>query len=339
MTSISTPHVRISAEEAQLAKHERAIRAAQKKGLKSFVEIGHELAAIRDGGSPSQRLYRTTHGTFEEYCQDVWGWSRQHAYRLIESASVYSVLSKLVTKLPSTESQLRELNRCDSPEKAAELWNRIVESKPEKITARLIGEYIDGKHDPLPDSITEAEEDDPTADEDWRKLAIPKLIELVGDDQLGVQRACDIVAVLGAHPDQQEFVLSMWGGAWGKQWYHVRNWLDAFASESESTQTGTDDPAVTPPNPPVGAPDAVKAAATNEGPLRCDPLAQANSAERQGKTQIEKRRDARRKVVVNLERAANALDEYQELVPNRGHGELIKLMQDCITRLWGVGQR
>ncbi|HOC57307.1 MAG TPA: hypothetical protein PKI20_16935 [Verrucomicrobiota bacterium] len=53
------------------------------KGRKTFVEVGLALAEIRD-----LRLYRREYSGFEEYCQKKWGWTKQHAYRLIEAAPV-----------------------------------------------------------------------------------------------------------------------------------------------------------------------------------------------------------------------------------------------------------
>ncbi len=55
-----------------------------------------------------KRLYRQTHSTFEAYCRERWGWSRQRAYQQIEAASYVSSLSTGVDK-PETERQARAL--------------------------------------------------------------------------------------------------------------------------------------------------------------------------------------------------------------------------------------
>ena len=47
------------------------------------MEVGLALAEIRD-----LRLYRREYSGFAEYCREKWGWTRQHAYRLIEAAPV-----------------------------------------------------------------------------------------------------------------------------------------------------------------------------------------------------------------------------------------------------------
>ena len=66
-------------EQSELAQHEATIE----RGLKTFVEVGFALMAIRDG-----RLYRQNHGTFEAYCQGRWGFTRMRASQLIAAAEV-----------------------------------------------------------------------------------------------------------------------------------------------------------------------------------------------------------------------------------------------------------
>ena len=66
------------------------------RGLNTFVDVGNALAAIRDG-----KLYRETHGTFEDYCRDKWGFSRPRAYQFIEAAETVGILSTIVDKPPA----------------------------------------------------------------------------------------------------------------------------------------------------------------------------------------------------------------------------------------------
>ena len=51
-------------ETRLLAECERIIDA----GIKAFCEMGKALVTIRD-----RKLYRETHGTYEDYCKDRWG--------------------------------------------------------------------------------------------------------------------------------------------------------------------------------------------------------------------------------------------------------------------------
>lgn len=66
-------------ESKRLIALEKSIAAGQK----TFVEVGLALAEIRDS-----KLYRSDFNSFEEYCREKWGWTKQHAYRLIEAAPV-----------------------------------------------------------------------------------------------------------------------------------------------------------------------------------------------------------------------------------------------------------
>jgi hypothetical protein len=59
------------------------LEAVIKDGLKTFWEVGHALAEIRD-----KRLYREEYDTFREYCDKKWGFSDRRARQLISSAEV-----------------------------------------------------------------------------------------------------------------------------------------------------------------------------------------------------------------------------------------------------------
>lgn len=85
------------------------------RGRQTFVEVGEALAEIRD-----QRLYRDTHGTFEDYCRERWSMDRVNAHRHIEAAQVVGMLS--TDNRPSTVRQTRELARAEDP---AATWQRV----------------------------------------------------------------------------------------------------------------------------------------------------------------------------------------------------------------------
>ena len=63
-------------EEKDRLKLERQVERA-------FYLAGCALRELRD-----RKLYRSTHETFEKYCQDRFGMQRRHPYRLIDAASV-----------------------------------------------------------------------------------------------------------------------------------------------------------------------------------------------------------------------------------------------------------
>ena len=115
--------------------------------------MGNALATIQ-----RERLYRETHATFEQYCQEKWDVGRQHAYRLIDAAGVVKDLSpngdadtKAGTRqvcLPGTESQARALAKIKEPEQRRETWEKLLKTAPLDdagnvvITAKLIEEQV-----------------------------------------------------------------------------------------------------------------------------------------------------------------------------------------------------
>ncbi|NJL04998.1 MAG: hypothetical protein HC911_08855 [Chloroflexaceae bacterium] len=102
------------------------------RGLKTFFEVGAALARVRE-----LRLYRTTHATFEAYCQDRWDFSKTYANNLIAATSVRENLTTIVVKhLPANEAQARPLTRLHDPEQQREVWQQALATAPEgRITA------------------------------------------------------------------------------------------------------------------------------------------------------------------------------------------------------------
>lgn len=97
-------------EKTQLGACETAIE----KGVKS---VGENLLTIRD-----QRLYRASYGTFEEYCEQRWGFKKSYANRLITAGKTAARLGTIVTKdqVPTAEGHLREIAKAPE-EKQAEV--------------------------------------------------------------------------------------------------------------------------------------------------------------------------------------------------------------------------
>lgn len=104
-------------------------------GMKTFYEVGMALMQIRDN-----RYYRKTHGTFEEFCKEKWGFDRTYAHRLIKSSEVVDNLLP-TGNIPTSERAVRPLTRIKDPEEQREVYQRAVETAPEgKVTARHIEE-------------------------------------------------------------------------------------------------------------------------------------------------------------------------------------------------------
>jgi hypothetical protein len=90
MTPISLQAEMTAADKQQLQELEAVI----KKGLNTYMEVGSALAQIR-----GQRLYREKHSTFEEYCREVWGFSKTHINRQISAVRVADVLAPIGVKI------------------------------------------------------------------------------------------------------------------------------------------------------------------------------------------------------------------------------------------------
>ena len=129
----------ISIIESRLTELEQVIS----HGLQTFVEVGNALKEIRDS-----RLYRQAHGTFEDYCSDRWGFSREYGRLLISSAQVSQQMATIVGKSPATESQARELGRIKDTEERQEVWQQVTEEhEPQEITAKVIRETVETRQE------------------------------------------------------------------------------------------------------------------------------------------------------------------------------------------------
>jgi len=140
-----------------LTKQEEADRhRLELKVERAFYEAGAALRELRD-----KRLYRSTHRTFEDYCQERFGYTRRRPYQLIEAAIVFENLSALGTRnsqpddlctngtqnhlfpmskpiLPTSERQVRDLIKLE-PDRQWEAWQQAVEEAGNKVpTSRIV---------------------------------------------------------------------------------------------------------------------------------------------------------------------------------------------------------
>lgn len=108
------------------------------KGLQTFVDVGGALLEVRDS-----RLYKATHGTFEEYCRKRWGMSKTHANRMIEAVRVADNLTPTGV-IPATERVARPLVSL-SPEEQREAWQLAkgtADSESRPVTARDVADAV-----------------------------------------------------------------------------------------------------------------------------------------------------------------------------------------------------
>ena len=155
------------------------------RGMTTFVEVGAAVAKIREG-----RLYRATHATFEEYCRERWGWSRQRAHQLITASEVVGELASTTVDAPTTERQARELVVVPKDERPQVMATATERAKAagRKVTAKDIREA----RAPEPEVEHQADEPDPL--EEW------------GRCQREVERLTKLVASLEASDAARELV-------------------------------------------------------------------------------------------------------------------------------------
>lgn len=107
----------IEAEEREF--HERVIHDAE-RGKKKLTEI--QLASLKV--LFDNKLYRSTHKTFPEYCKATFDFEKAYSYFQIGFAQVRDNLSTMVDFLPANERQARPLTALKSPELQAQAWTQ-----------------------------------------------------------------------------------------------------------------------------------------------------------------------------------------------------------------------
>jgi hypothetical protein len=131
-TSTALDTVPEATAKAPVADRLAELEAVIGRGLDTFLEVGHALAAIRDN-----RLYRPEYGSFDDYLRARWQphISRGHAYRLIQAAEIADNLSPIGV-IPANEAQARELAPVsDQPELLREIAEAVREEHGVEATA------------------------------------------------------------------------------------------------------------------------------------------------------------------------------------------------------------
>jgi len=140
-------------EIEELSKQEESDRnLLEKKVERAFFEAGKALMQLRD-----RRLYRSTHKTFEDYCRDRFGHSRQKSNYLIAAADVYENLTTICCQnfgiddlttnssqiLPTSEGQVRPMTKLE-PQEQWEVWQTAVEVAGGKVpSGRVLKDVIE----------------------------------------------------------------------------------------------------------------------------------------------------------------------------------------------------
>jgi hypothetical protein len=134
-------------EVPELTQEEQRDRLhLERKVERAFFEAGKALMELRD-----RRLYRSTHRTFEEYCKDRFGYSRDAAYLKISATEVYENIQKFLPTngrqipMPTNERQLRPLAKAElEPNKQASVWEQAVDQAGGKVpSGRVVKDVVD----------------------------------------------------------------------------------------------------------------------------------------------------------------------------------------------------
>jgi hypothetical protein len=166
-------------ERSELERHEATIE----RGLQTFVDVGKALMAIRDG-----RLYRESHGTFEDYCNERWNIGSSRARQLIDAAKVFDNLQSVTQVTPEHEKQARPLIGL-SPELQRIAWQEVVDTAEDnKITTKhvetVVSKFKAPAEPPAPDRVIDAVTGEIFTDE-----PLPDVPESTGRQKPKINRA------------------------------------------------------------------------------------------------------------------------------------------------------
>ena len=108
---------------------------------RAFYLAGCALRELRD-----RNLYRSTHKTFEQYCQDRFGMMRRHPYRLIDAAIVVDNIIQMCPNgtqiIPTAERQCRPLTKLE-PQKQREVWARAVKTAKGRVpSGKVVSDLV-----------------------------------------------------------------------------------------------------------------------------------------------------------------------------------------------------
>jgi len=201
------------------------------RGLPTFTEVGDALMGIRDG-----KLYRQTHGTFENYCRERWGFSKRHANRLVGAAGVLGVLGSIGPAL-SGESHARELvPLLNTPDVMREVVESVAEQGRRNGKPVTAADLRDAVRSKINGMASEANSDMDEATEHWtpemRQAVNPERLRQQGEVSRLIRDICKL-------PDPVEFGLDNWhqfSDGFGEEVEVAMEWLKSFMETKERTE-------------------------------------------------------------------------------------------------------
>lgn len=105
------------------------------KGIEAFKDTWYALLEIREN-----RLYRSTHKSFKDYCKDKWNISESYVNRQIQAGKIIEDIKDTPIGTGLNESQLRPLTNLES-ETRREVVKQVFQIS-EKPTAKVIQELV-----------------------------------------------------------------------------------------------------------------------------------------------------------------------------------------------------
>ncbi len=152
--SPDSSHASVEVVEELSPEEEADRQRLELKVERAFYESGKALVELR-----SRRLYRSTHKSFEDYCQDRFEFNRTSAHHKIRAAEIFDNLftfskqsgvtgssenlftfSKQV--LPTKETQVRPLTKLE-PEEQCQVWQQAVNLADGKVpTERTVKQAL-----------------------------------------------------------------------------------------------------------------------------------------------------------------------------------------------------
>lgn len=131
----STELEALNPSEAQLlAELEEVIE----RGLAEFHRVGDALLRVNQ-----QRLYRSIHRTFDAYCRERWGISRQRGRQLMEAVEMTTIVVTAGLPAPTNEAQTRELVPLRKDEAVmVEVWRKAHESAEQQGKSRPTAQMV-----------------------------------------------------------------------------------------------------------------------------------------------------------------------------------------------------
>ena len=108
----------------------------ERKVERAVFDGDRALQELRD-----RKLYRSTHSSFEQYCRDRFGFSRDSAYLKIRASQVYD---NITNYLPTNERQLRSIAKAKlEPEAEAQAWVDAVDEADGKLpSGRIVKDIV-----------------------------------------------------------------------------------------------------------------------------------------------------------------------------------------------------